>query len=92
MTPYIVRALEERDRIAQILQQLTGKEVTPEWFPFNVLCPGCGCMTRARVRGFSATAESVDYECECGSDGTVPMAGGGKLVPNQWQSKATTKR
>jgi lysyl-tRNA synthetase class 1 len=89
MTPYVVRALEQRDRIASILHEETGKQVAADWSPFNPLCADCGRMTQAKVRGFSARAETVDYECECGSRGTLPMAGGGKLVwrvdwPARW--------
>jgi len=89
MTPYVVRALEQRDRIAGILQEETGKQVAPDWSPFNALCIECGRMTHAKVRGFSARAETVDYECDCGSRGTLPLAGGGKLVwrvdwPARW--------
>jgi lysyl-tRNA synthetase class 1 len=89
MNPYIVTALEQRDRIAGILHDETGKAFAAEWSPFNPLCPACAAMTRARVVGFSAKNETVDYECGCGSAGSVPMAGGGKLVwrvdwPARW--------
>lgn len=82
MNRLIVQALQARDRIAAILAEQTGKEVSPEWSPFQVICTGCGKMTRARVTGFSEERERIDYACECGSKGTVPMAGGGKL---QWR-------
>lgn len=89
MTPYVVRALEQRDLIARILEEETGKQVAPEWSPFNPLCPGCGRMTHARVLGFSAAEETLDYECDCNSRGTLPLAGAGKLVwrvdwPARW--------
>jgi lysyl-tRNA synthetase class 1 len=89
MDPYVVRALERRDRIAAILHELTGKSTTTEWSPFTPLCPACGRLTGTRLRGFSAADRTIDYECECGSHGTLPMAGGGKLVwrvdwPARW--------
>jgi lysyl-tRNA synthetase class 1 len=42
------------------------------------------------VVGFSAKAHTVDYACGCGAQGTVSMAGGGKLTwrvdwPARWQ-------
>jgi lysyl-tRNA synthetase class 1 len=80
MTPYIVLALQQRDRIAAILAELTGKQVADAWSPFNVVCPGCRRMTGARVTGFDAEQAVVEYHCDCGSEGQVPMAGGGKLV------------
>lgn len=89
MNPYIVRALEARDAIAAILQELTGKAVAPDWTPFNPACPSCGRIQSARVTGFSAAGCSVDYLCACGAEGTLPMAGGGKLTwrvdwPARW--------
>ncbi|HKQ61341.1 MAG TPA: lysine--tRNA ligase [Candidatus Polarisedimenticolaceae bacterium] len=95
MTPYIVRALESREPIAAILRELTGRETDAAWSPFNPLCPACGRITHAAVTGFSAADESVDYACECGSRGTLPMAGGGKLVwridwPARWMLLGVT--
>jgi lysyl-tRNA synthetase class 1 len=52
-------------------------------------------MTDAKVVGFSSSGQTVDYECGCGSRGTVPMAGGGKLVwridwPARWKMLGVT--
>jgi lysyl-tRNA synthetase class 1 len=90
MNACIGEALQQRDRIAAILERLTGKEERPEWSPFTPLCPACGRISSAKVTGFSAADETVDYACACGSRGTVPMAGGGKLVwridwPARWK-------
>jgi len=89
MTPWVLRALEGRERIVSILAELTGKSVEAEWSPFNPLCAECRRIDRARVTGFSRERETVDYECACGSRGTLPIAGGGKLVwrvdwPARW--------
>ncbi len=89
MTPYVLQALEQRDRIARILEEETGKRVDPDWTPFNPLCADCGRMTHAKVCGYSTGAQTVDYECACGSRGSLPIAGGGKLVwrvdwPARW--------
>jgi len=95
LVPQIVQALEGRDRIARILEDCTGRQVEPEWSPFNPICEGCGRMTGTLVRGFSKTAETVDYECACGRSGAVSMRGGGKLTwradwPARWASIPAT--
>jgi len=95
MTPYIIQALERRETIAEILREETGKEVAADWSPFNPLCPNCGRMTVAKVTGFSAGEQTVDYECACGERGSLPMAGGGKLVwridwPARWMALGVT--
>lgn len=95
MNPFIVAALEGRDRIASILRESTGKEVESSWSPFSPLCPACGRITSAPLTGFSSVRETVDYRCECGAAGTIPMAGGGKLVwridwPARWKLLGVT--
>ncbi len=95
MNRYIVKALEGRDRIAEILRLATGKQVHDDWSPFNPWCRRCGRITHGKVTGFSAAEETVDYSCECGAGGTIPMAGGGKLVwrvdwPARWCALGVT--
>ena len=95
MNRVIVQALQGRDRIAMILQELTGKEVANDWSPFNPLCPSCGRITQAQVTGFQAADETVGFACACGAAGDVPMAGGGKLTwrvdwPARWAMLGVT--
>jgi len=90
MNPVIVAALKGTEQIASILQELSGKQVEEGWSPFNPLCPVCGRINRARLTGFDATRETIDFACECGESGTLPMAGGGKLTwridwPARWK-------
>jgi lysyl-tRNA synthetase, class I len=83
-------ALQRRDLIRQIVKEETGRETPEDWSPFNPICQVCGRITQAKVLGFSAEAQTVDYECTCGQRGTVSMAGGGKLTwrvdwPARWK-------
>jgi lysyl-tRNA synthetase, class I len=73
-------ALANRDAIAKILEEFSGKAVAFDWSPFNPGCDECGMVTKTKVVGFNSEAETVDYACACGHSGTVPAAGGGKLV------------
>lgn len=95
MMPYVLTALENRDRIARILREVTGKDTDRDWSPFQPLCPGCGRITQARVTGFDRERQSVGYACACGASGSVPMAGGGKLTwridwPARWIALGVT--
>jgi len=85
-----ITALEQRDTIRAILQEETGKQPPEGWSPFNTLCPECGRITTTTVTGFDARRRTVTYKCACGSEGTVPIAGGGKLTwrvdwPARWK-------
>jgi lysyl-tRNA synthetase class 1 len=85
----IKTALEKRDEIAQILKEVSGRDVGENWSPFQAICQCCGRTNTVKITGFDPKAETVDYHCECGSKGIVPMRGGGKLVwrvdwPARW--------
>jgi len=89
-TEAIVTALQQRERIRQILKEETGRATPDDWSPFNPLCEMCGRINQAEVLGFSAEAQTVDYACACEQQGTVSMAGGGKLTwrvdwPARWK-------
>lgn len=89
MLPAIQAALEHRERIAVIIDGLTGRRTPEDWSPFTPLCGHCGRMTGTRVLGFDREAETVAYRCACGGEGEVSMRGGGKLVwrvdwPAKW--------
>jgi lysyl-tRNA synthetase class 1 len=95
MNARIVEALDRRDRIVEILHELTGKQMGRDWSPFTPRCGACGKIAGTTVRGYSATAETVDVACACGEETTVPMAGGGKLVwridwPARWKTLGVT--
>lgn len=86
----IKKALQNRDTIAQILNNKSGKNVDASWSPFNPICNQCGKLTTTNVTGFDVIEETVNYECSCGDIGTVSMRGGGKLTwrvdwPARWE-------
>jgi lysyl-tRNA synthetase class 1 len=78
--PAIIKALQNRDKIAAILETVSKRELPANWSPFNVLCESCGRITTTEVTGFDDRRETVDYTCGCGYDGTVPVKGNGKLT------------
>jgi lysyl-tRNA synthetase class 1 len=95
MTPMIKLALENRDRVVEIIDQLTGRETPDHWSPFTPICNNCGRLTATRVTRFDAPAETVAYTCGCGDEGEVSMNGGGKLVwrvdwPAKWRVLGVT--
>ncbi len=94
-TEAIKKALVNRDAIARILSEVSGRELESEWSPFNPICTECGCLSTTKVTGFDTEKETVNYVCKCSSSGTVPMKGGGKLTwrvdwPARWPIFGTT--
>lgn len=91
----IKKALVNREKIARILSEVSGRELEPDWNPFNATCNECGRLNSTKVTGFDIDNETIDYVCKCGSTGTVSMKGGGKLTwrvdwPARWPIFGTT--
>ncbi len=91
----ITIALQQRQRIAEILQKQTGKEIKADWSPFNPICNHCQRISTAVVTGFDSDRKVVSYRCECGDEGEVSMRGGGKLTwrvdwPARWRVLGVT--
>jgi len=94
-TEAIKDALVNKDNIAKILTETSGREPKDEWSPFNAICRACGKMTSTKVISFDVDKETVDYICECGFSGSVSMQGGGKLNwrvdwPARWKILGVT--
>ncbi len=80
-------ALENRDRIAKILAEVTGRKIEEDWSPFMPLCKNCRRLTTTKVVSFEG--RKVGYVCSCGSEGEVSLREG-KLVwrvdwPARWK-------
>jgi lysyl-tRNA synthetase class 1 len=91
----IKKALINRDAIARILSEVSGRELEPDWSPYNSICKECGRLSSTKVTGFNVDEETIDYQCKCGSLGTVSMKEGGKLNwrvdwPARWPIFGTT--
>lgn len=78
--PATIKALQNRDNIAAILEKVSKRTLPADWSPFNVLCESCGRITATKVTGFDDRRETVDYTCDCGYAGTVAVKGNGKLT------------
>ncbi len=96
MDDVVFTALEQRDRIAGILAEVTGKEVSPDWSPWNPRCPACRRLDRGRVLGFDREAGTIRSRCEaCGTEAEQPPREGGKLTwrvdwPARWKAVGVT--
>lgn len=80
-TENISLALENRDKIASILSEISGREIESNWSPFNPLCSQCLKINRAKVLSFDTQKKTVDYECACGNNSKARYdKGDGKLA------------
>ena len=86
-----VQALQNRDKIAEILNRVTGKEIPDSWSPFIPQCSGCGRMSTTTFIGWNEATREITYACAKCDNGeqTVPITGNGKLTwrvdwPARW--------
>ncbi len=59
------------DAIKQILQDLSGRELGQDWFPYSPKCKGCGSFSDATVLGYKKPF--VYYKCKCGEEGKASI-------------------
>ncbi len=84
----IIQSLENRDKIAKIINEVSGREVEENWSPFMPLCKKCGRINSTVVVEFNGDA--VKYRCKnCGFEGENRI-NEGKLVwrvdwPARWK-------
>ncbi len=71
-------ALNKRDEIAKIIEEVTGRKLEEDWYPFMPLCDNCGRINSTKVKSFDDS--HIFYCCTCGHEGKVSYRGGGKLT------------
>lgn len=59
--------MNNRDRIREILERVSGRETEEDWAPYNPLCSECGRINSTKVTGYSKPF--VEYTCKCGHTG-----------------------
>ncbi len=70
---YIIRALEKREEIFDILDSFRTQEATEDerknYYPVGIYCAKCGKDT-TKITGLSHDCVHAEYECTCGHHGT----------------------
>ena len=88
------RVLELAPDIAEVLGRVSGRELDPDWIPYNPLCSACGRISGVEVTG--SENDLVAYRCQCGHGGLAdPTKGEGKLPwrvdwPTRWHFLGVT--
>ena len=59
--------IRKKEKIKEILERLSGRELENDWFPYNPKCSKCGRINSTKVTGNSENV--VNYTCSCGNEG-----------------------
>ncbi len=65
------KVLDNADRIRDILQEVSKRELPENWYPYNPKCAGCGKITTATITGYEFPY--VSYRCSCGYEGKADL-------------------
>ncbi len=83
-------ALENTEKIKNIIQNISKRELPKNWIPFNVKCMNCGKITTTKPILYEFP--NIEYKCDCGYEGSadIRIGGIGKLPwrvdwPARWK-------
>jgi len=68
-------AMENIDKIKDIIQTISKRQLPKDWIPFNIRCKECKRMTKAKAVMYDYP--KIEYRCECGYEGEVDITEGG---------------
>lgn len=74
-------------RVREILEDISGREIEPDWSPYNPICEKCGRINSTRVTGYSRPF--VEYTCKCGNNGRADITKDAGKLPwrIEWPAK-----
>ncbi len=56
-----------REKIRNIIEKVSGRELEKNWFPYNPVCSSCGRINT--TVGLELKGDLVEYKCKCGNSG-----------------------
>ena len=71
----IQTALENTDKIKEIIENISKRQLPKGWIPFNIRCSKCGKITSAKPVLYDFPY--IEYICDCGYEGKVDIRKGG---------------
>ena len=68
-------ALDNTDKIKEIIQRISKRQLPKNLIPFNIKCKKCNKLTTAKATLYDYPI--VEYECDCGYQGEADIRKGG---------------
>lgn len=80
-------AIAKKDLVAQILKEVSGRDVPKDFYPYTPRCESCGRLTHAKVQGYEYPF--VSYKCACGHSGKADIRKADGKMPwrVEWAAK-----
>lgn len=74
-------ALSSRDKIKKILEDVSGRELPDDWWPFQPQCANCKRVSSSKIDSFDESSMEVSYSCDCGFNGKASISKGEGKMP-----------
>ncbi len=71
----IKTAMDDADKIKEIIQKISKRQLPKNWIPFNIRCEKCKKMTNAKAVLYDYP--TIEYICDCGYEGEIDITKGG---------------
>jgi len=71
----IQTALDNTEKIKEIIQNISKRQLPKDWIPFNIRCEKCNKITNAKATLYEYPI--IEYKCGCGFEGEVDIRKGG---------------
>jgi lysyl-tRNA synthetase class 1 len=68
-------AMDYTDKIKDIIQKISKRQLPKGWIPFNIRCEKCKKITTAKAVLYDYPI--IEYKCDCGYEGEVDIRKGG---------------
>ncbi len=80
-------AITKKDQIAQILTEVSGRELPKDFFPYSPRCECCGRISHTKALSYEYPY--VSYSCACGHEGKADIRKGDGKLPwrVEWAAK-----
>jgi len=68
-------ALENTEKIRDIIEKISKRQLPKKWIPFNIRCNQCGRISTAKPTLYEYPI--IEYKCDCGNEDEVDIRNGG---------------
>lgn len=89
----IKEAANSLDELKKILENISGRKLEKDWFPFHIKCPSCNKITNTIPQHHDSEKSLISFSCSCGysSNSSQPFPPAGKLPwridwPARWKA------
>ncbi|MFP4545941.1 MAG: lysine--tRNA ligase [Methanomassiliicoccales archaeon] len=78
--------ITNREKVIEILREVTGREIPGDYFPYNPRCKERGCYVTPKILGYEYPY--VHFQCDCGEERADIRTDDGKLPWRiEWAAK-----